>query len=268
MSQAPRVCTITSGKGGVGKTNIAVNLAVSLAASGQRVVLLDADFGLANVDVLLGVNPSGDIFQLFRAGTKLSDVLYRTNFGFSILPAGSGFSRVAEMKTGEKLELINALEPLADSLDVLLVDTGAGVGETVLYFNMAAQERILVLTPEPTSLTDAYALVKTLSRHGVDRFRVCVNMCPSEREGKRVYSRLCDACDRFMGSVTLDLAGVIPLDQAVRESVMRQKPCLSHAPEGPAAQAIRKLAKTLLRWPAKGHTGGNIQFFWKTLLRG
>ena len=267
MATTPRVFTVTSGKGGVGKTNIAVNLACQLAAAGQRVCLLDADFGLANVDVLLGVTPPKDIFHLFQARTKLQDVLFPTAYGFSILPAGSGFSRVTELKTTERLELLHALEPLADSLDYLIVDTAAGAGETVLYFNMAAQERLVVLCPEPTSLADAYALVKTLKvTHGVDRFRVCVNMCQSEKQGKQIFAKLYDACDQFLSGVSLDLAGIIPQDSVVREAVMKQKPFGTLCPRAEASKAIAKLAQNVGKWPGARKAGGNIQFFWKSIL--
>lgn len=263
----PQVFTVMSGKGGVGKTNIAVNLAVTLAMSGKRVVLLDADFGLANVDVLLGVYPPKDIFHLFSRGTKLEDVLFPTPYGFSILPAGSGFTKMTQLKTGERMELLQALEPLAGQIDVLIVDTGAGVGETVLYFCMAAQERLLVLTPEPTSMADAYALIKALKKtHGVERFRVCVNMCPSERTAKQVFARLCDACDQFMTGVSLDLAGIIPQDPTVRTAVMQQKPFTQLAPKSPASEAVLRLAKTVTRWPVPRNPGGNIQFFWKSMI--
>ena len=266
-SSTPKVITVTSGKGGVGKTNIAVNLACCLARNGVRVCLLDADFGLANVDVLLGVTPDKDIFHLFQQRTRLEDVLFPTAWGFSILPAGSGFNRVAELRTAERMTLLEALEPLAASLDLLVVDTAAGAGDTVLYFNMAAQERLVVLCPEPTSLADAYALIKTLKvMHGVDRFRVCVNMCPNERQAKQVFGRLSDACDQFLPGVSLELAGIVPMDPMVREAVMRQKPFTEAAPGCNAARALNELAARVAKWPGAKRAGGNIQFFWKTLL--
>ncbi|MDO5536683.1 MAG: MinD/ParA family protein [Desulfovibrionaceae bacterium] len=265
----PQVFAVTSGKGGVGKTNLAVNLAATLARAGRRVVLLDADFGLANVDVLLGVYPPKDIFHLFHARTRLEDVLFPTQYGFSILPAGSGFNKVADLKTGERMELLQALEPLASQVDVMIVDTGAGAGRTVLYFCMAAQERLLVLTPEPTSLADAYALIKSLKQtHGVERFRVCVNMCSTERQGRQVFARLCDACDQFMTGVSLDLAGVIPQDPSVRQAVMKQKPFTQLAPGSEASQAVVRLAKATAKWPVPKKPGGNIQFFWKSMFLG
>ena len=195
-SSYPLVFSVTSGKGGVGKTNISVNLALTLAARGKRVLLLDADLGLANVDVLLGLHPEKNIFHLFHEGASLRDILLPTEYGFSILPASSGVSEMLALNPGQKLELLDAMDELEDDLDFLIVDTGAGINDSVLYFNVAAQERLLVLTPEPTSLTDAYALIKVLkTQHGVDRFQVCVNMAQDMKSAREMFVRLTDVCD-------------------------------------------------------------------------
>lgn len=265
-ASVPVVCSITSGKGGVGKTNLAVNLAVVLARLGKRCVLLDADLGLANVDVLLGITPERHLGHLLE-GTPVAEVLCPSGHGFSILPATSGGTELTALSTGQKLELLEALDGLEDQVDVLLVDTGAGVGDTVLYFNLAAQERILVLTPEPTSLTDAYALIKVLRlRHGVDRFHVIVNMAGSEREAKGVFSRLVGACDHFLGGIALDFLGLVPQDPAVRQAVAAQIPLCAHAPHSPAAAAVARIAQGIAAWKPQEHADGNIKFFWKRLL--
>jgi ATPases involved in chromosome partitioning len=181
----PLVFSVTSGKGGVGKTNISANIACCLAKSGKKVVLLDADLGLANVDVVLGVTPKLNLFHLFQEGAKLSDILFETPYGFSILPAASGVSEMLTLDPGQKLELLESMDALEDSIDYLIVDTGAGISDNVLYFNMAAQERVVVLTPEPTSLTDAYALIKVMKlKHGVEKFRVVVIWCKAQRPQK------------------------------------------------------------------------------------
>ena len=140
----PLVFSVTSGKGGVGKTNISVNLAISLAKLGKQVVLLDADLGLANVDVVLGLTPQKNIFHLFHEGATLNDILFPTPYGFSILPASSGMSEMLTLSTGQKLELLEAVDEMEDDLDYLIVDTGAGISDNVLYFNMAAQERKII----------------------------------------------------------------------------------------------------------------------------
>lgn len=263
----PLVLSVTSGKGGVGKTNLSVNLATALAGMGKRVVLVDADLGLANVDVLLGLTPQKNLFHLFHEEASLRDILYPTDYGFSILPASSGMSEMLTLSTGQKLELLEAMGDLEDELDYLIVDTGAGINDNVLYFNLASQERLVVLTPEPTSLTDAYALIKLLKlTHGVEHFKVCVNMAADQKAAREIFSCLYQACDRFLSGVSLDLAGVIPRDPAVRKAVVAQKPFLLSDPNAPISTAVTQLAKTISQWDVPQETDGNIKFFWKKLL--
>jgi flagellar biosynthesis protein FlhG len=267
MAHAPLVISVTSGKGGVGKTNLCVNLACELARRGKKVVLLDADLGLANVDVVLGLTPAKNLFHLFHAGAKLADILCPTPYGFSILPAASGVTEMLALDTGQKLELLEALDPLDAQTDVLLVDTGAGIGDNVAYFNIAAQERILVLTPEPTSLTDAYALIKVLKNdHGVDRFKVLVNLAPDRAAAREVFKRLHAACDHFLSGVSLDLLGFIPRDPEVRAAVVEQKPFVRRLPDSPAAKALAEAAGRVAGLAPAQKLDGNIKFFWKKLL--
>ena len=266
-SDLPLVVSVTSGKGGVGKTNISVNLACRLAKAGKRVVLLDADLGLANVDVILGMAPKHNLFHLFHEGASLDDVLLQTPFGFSILPASSGVSEMLSLTAGQKLSLLEAMDDLDSSVDCLIVDTGAGINENVLYFNMAAQERLVVLTPEPTSLTDAYALIKVMQQnHEVNNFRVVVNMAPDQKTAKDIFTRLYKACDHFLGGISLDLAGVIPRDAAVRKAVINQKPFCVDDEKSPACMAVDQLAKTVMTWEVPETLDGNFKFFWKRLL--
>lgn len=263
----PLVFSVTSGKGGVGKTNLSVNLAISLAQIGKRVVLLDADLGLANVDVVLGLTPQKNIFHLFHEEATLADILFPTPYGFSILPASSGMSEMLALSTGQKMGLLEALDDMEDDLDYLIVDTGAGISDNVLYFNMAAQERLVVLTPEPTSLTDAYALIKVLkANHGVERFKICVNMAPDLKTAKEMFVRLHQACDHFLSGVSLELVGVVPRDTGVRKAVVAQKPFCVGNPDGPASRAVRAIAQSIAAWEVPEHLDGNIKFFWKKLL--
>ncbi|MBU1249368.1 MAG: MinD/ParA family protein [Proteobacteria bacterium] len=267
MNKLPLVFSVTSGKGGVGKTNISVNLAYCLAKMGRRVVLLDADLGLANVDVILGQTPKYNLFHLFHDGMSMDKILFETSYGFRILPASSGVSDMVNLDTGQKLELLEAMDFLEDDIDHLIVDTGAGINDNVLYFNLAVQERLLVLTPEPTSLTDAYALVKVLKlHHGIERFRVLVNMAQSEKAAKEVYLKLHNACDHFLSGVSLDLVGFIPQDMAVRKAVINQTPFCKMAPESKAAQSLVSAAHAIDNWKAATYVDGNIKFFWKKLL--
>lgn len=266
-SSLPIVISVTSGKGGVGKTNVSVNLALCLSRLGKRCVILDADLGLANVDVLLGLTPEKNLFHLFHEGVSLRDILYPTAHGFSILPAASGVSEMLSLSTGQKLELLEAMDVLEVDTDFLIVDTGAGINDNVLYFNLAAQERLVVITPEPTSLTDAYALIKVLKlRHGVDKFHIVVNMAQSEKSAKEIFAKLYNACDHFLTGVSLNYVGAIPLDKAVRQSVIDQQPFCSLKPDAEASQAVLRIAGKLVQWTPQDHLDGNIKFFWKKLL--
>ena len=266
-SGMPLVFSMTSGKGGVGKTNLSVNLACSLSAMGKRVVLLDADLGLANVDVVLGLTPQKNLFHLFHEGASLKDILCDTPYGFKILPASSGVGEMLALSTGQKLDLLESMDYLEDKVDYLIVDTGAGINDSVIYFNLAVQERVVVMTPEPTSLTDAYALIKVLKlQHGVERFKVLVNMAPDPRTAKEVFMRLHEAGEHFLDGVSLDLVGFIPQDPQVKRAVIRQTPFLHLDPKTPASLAVVQAAKTIQTWPVASNLDGNIKFFWKKLL--
>lgn len=261
------VMSVTSGKGGVGKTNMSVNLAYSLSMAGKNVVLLDADLGLANVDVILGLTPEYNLFHLFHEDMTLDKILYDTPYGFKILPASSGVSDMVDLDKGQKLDLLDAMDTLEDNVDYLIVDTGAGINDNVLYFNLAVQERLLVITPEPTSLTDAYALIKVLKlQHGVERFRVLVNMVKDQKTAKEVYLKLLNACDHFLDGISLDLVGFIPFDPNVRNSVIAQTPFCHKFPKTPASVAVRQAAQKLNTWQVTPNSDGNIKFFWKKLL--
>ena len=263
----PLVFSVTSGKGGVGKTNIAVNLACSLARAGKRVLLLDADLGLANVDVVMGITPPYNLFHLFHEGVSLEDVLFQTDYGFKILPAASGVSEMLALTPGQKSTLLESMDSLEEELDYLIVDTGAGINDNVLYFNLASQQRLIVLTPEPTSLTDAYALIKVLRQnHQVNHFKILVNMAQDEKTAKEVYTRLYKACDHFLAGVSLDYVGFIPRDPAVRASVVAQKPFCMKNSSAPASAALAKVANTIQTWDVPSSLDGNIKFFWKRIL--
>ena len=263
----PLVFSITSGKGGVGKTNIAVNLACCLAKAKKRVLLLDADLGLANVDVIMGITPPYNLFHLFHEGVSLENILYQTDYGFKILPAASGVSEMLALTPGQKSSLLESMDGLEEEVDYLIVDTGAGINDNVLYFNLAAQQRIVVLTPEPTSLTDAYAMIKVMRQnHQVNHFKILVNMTPDEKTAKEVFTRLYKACDHFLTGVSFDYVGSIPRDPAVRASVLEQKPFCVHAPGSPACTAMTNVASTIQTWDVPSSLDGNIKFFWKRLL--
>jgi len=267
-TKIPFVVSITSGKGGVGKTNISTNLACLLGEKGYNTLLLDADLGLGNVDVLLGITPKFNVLHLLSNEISLDKVLFKTNYNFSILPAPSGVMDLVSLTPGQKLEFLDVLDPLDSKLDFFIVDTGAGISDNVLYFNIASQHRIVVLTPEPTSLTDGYALIKVLNQqHSVNDFFIIINMCVHEKQAKEVFKRLYLACDRFLKGVSLNFLGFIPKDNNVIESVKLQVPFCKKFPKTKASVALNNiLNKLLILKNKKKQVDGNIKFFWKKLL--
>ena len=196
-----QVIAVTGGKGGVGKTNVSVNLSLALAELGRRVMLLDADLGLANVDVLLGLSPKRTLADVIEGRCELRDVLLQGPGGVRIVPAASGTQNMVHLAPAQHAGLIQAFSEIGDNLDVLVIDTAAGIGDSVVSFVRAAQEVLLVVCDEPTSITDAYALIKLLNRdYGMNRFRVLANMAQSPQEGRNLFAKLTKVTDRFWTS--------------------------------------------------------------------
>jgi len=261
---SPQVISISSGKGGVGKTNIVANLALALTRLGKRVLVLDADLGLANIDILLGLTPRYTIEHLLTGQKRLQEILVPGPEGMVILPAGSGIQELADLNEGQKIFLLNEMDQLSQRIDVLLIDTGAGISSNVLYFNLAAQESIIIITPEPTSLTDAYALIKVLAtRHQKKHFIILANAVAHEPEAMEVFRKISLVADRFLGSVSLDYLGYIPRDEHVLRAVRKQKAVLELFPQSPAGKSFMILSQRLLDRPFRNRNEGNIQFFWK-----
>lgn len=262
-----RVIAVASGKGGVGKTSVSVNLATALAASGRRVVLLDGDLGLANVDVFLGLSPRYTLAHVLSGERTLDEIVVSAPQGFRIVPAASGAVELANMDARAHLGLVQAFSSLAADLDVLIVDTAAGLGQSVLQFSQAAQHVLLVVRDEPASLTDAYALIKVLSRnHGVRQFHVLANMSGTAGQGKRLFDRLQRVAMRFL-DVTLDYAGDIPDDESLRHAIRAQQAVFDTHPFSPAARAFKNLASQADKWPVPGGPRGNLEFFVERLVR-
>jgi flagellar biosynthesis protein FlhG len=261
-----RVMAITSGKGGVGKSNVTINLAVAFDLLGQRVLIMDADLGLANIDVLLGLTPRYNISHVLEGKKRLEDVIISGPGNIRIMPASSGIHELTHLTDEQKLNFLNMFDGLETELDILLIDTSAGISDMVLYFNLAAQERIVVVTPEPTSLTDAYALIKVLyTRHGERNFRILANSVKDEKEGKALFAKISRVADHFLDGISLDYLGSIPFDPAVRKAVMQQRALMEIFPEAMASRAFTLLAKNIQKTsPSLNH--GTIQFFWKRLL--
>jgi flagellar biosynthesis protein FlhG len=266
QSRLIKVIAVTGGKGGVGKTNVTLNTAIALAQQGKRVMVLDADLGLANVDVLLGLRVEKNLSHVLSGECTLDDVLVEGPYGIKIAPASSGSQSMTELTPIEHAGLIRAFSELQSQIDVLIVDTAAGISDMVLSFSKAAQDIIMVVCDEPTSLTDAYALIKILNKeHGIFRFKIVANMVRSMREGDELFSKLTKVTNRFL-DVALELVAVIPFDENVRKSVRKQKAIVEAFPTSPAAMAIRRLAKNAIQWPIPNQPGGHLEFFLEQLV--
>jgi flagellar biosynthesis protein FlhG len=261
-----RTFAVTSGKGGVGKTSITVNLALALAQQGRKVLIIDADLGLANVDVMLGLNPLYTINDVIAGRKSLAEVIVQGPGGVQILPAASGITELTSLTQEEKLIIMQELEEFETMADVVIIDTAAGISDTVLYFNLAAQDRLVVATDEPTSLTDAYALIKVMyTQHQERSFKLVVNNVANEAAAKGVYRKLSMAADHFLGGLSLDYLGFVPKDPQVSKAVIMQTPLLQAFPTCPAAKGIVNLARQILASPSPGESG-NIKFFWRRLM--
>lgn len=267
MSRPVQVIAVSGGKGGVGKSNISLNLSVALAALRRRVVLMDADLGLANIDVLLGLKSNKTLADVLAGSCDLKDILLRGPGGIQIVPASSGVQQMSSLGAQEHAALIHAFSELGDQLDVLVIDTAAGISDTVVSFVRAANEVLVVVCDEPSSITDAYALIKLLNKeHGMQRFRVVANMTRNPQEGRSMFNKLNSACERFL-DVALQYVGCVPFDEQLRDAVRKQKVLLEYAPNSKAAQAIRALAGKVDEWPLPRSARGHLEFFVERLLQ-
>ena len=266
MPDPVTVIAVTSGKGGVGKTNVSVDVAAALSESGKSVLLMDADLGLGNVDVLLGLQPEFDLQHVISGEKSLDDIIIEGPAGIHIVPASSGVEQMAELTALQHASLITAFSELKHPLDVLIVDTAAGIADGVVSFAKASQEVIVVVCDEPTSLTDAYALIKVLStRHGIRKFQILANMVQDDAQGLALFEKLLNTTDRFL-EVGLKYLGAVPFDQQLRKAVQNQQPVVTAYPRSPAAKSIQKIATKVLQWPAPDQATGYLQFFIERLL--
>lgn len=262
-----RVITIASGKGGVGKTNLSVNLGISLSKLGGRVLLMDADMSLANVDIMLGLQTKYNLSHVLDGEKTLKEIIVDGPGGLKIIPAASGVKRMAQLSALENAGIINAFNELSDELDVLIVDTAAGIADSVVSYCRAAQEVIVVVCDEPASITDAYALIKVLSRdYQVSKFRLVANMSRSNAHSQRLYEKFSRVCQQFLG-VHIDYFGMVPFDQALRDAVQKQVPVTLAQPMSPSAKAFREMAKKLQDWPPPSGASGYLQFFVENLFK-
>jgi flagellar biosynthesis protein FlhG len=256
-----KVIAVTGGKGGVGKTTVSTNLAVAIAAQGREVMLVDADLGLANVDVLLGVHTKFHLGHVISGECSLEDAIVTGPHGLQIVPASSGVKRMASLSQAEHAGIIRAFSDLYHQVEVLIVDTAAGLNDSVMTFSQAAHHVLVVVCDEPASITDAYALIKVLSReHGVQRFQILANQTRRSGEGPALFQKISRVCDRFL-NVGLEFAGSVPFDDYLRRAVQRQAPVVDAYPASNSSVALKNLAIKADKWSAPQGARGHLEFF-------
>ena len=264
---APRVIAVASGKGGVGKTSVSVNLALSLVNAGQRTLLLDTDLGLANVDVMLGLSPRFTLADVIAGRCELADTVLEGPGGLWVVPAASGKRHMAELTPQEHVGLVHAFSQLDLPIDTMVVDTAAGIADGVLTFCQAAQDVVVVVCDEPASVTDAYALIKVLSsERGVNRVQVLANQVMHPAEGRQLFDKLERVTARFL-DVTLSYLGAIPRDEWLRRAVQRQEAVVEAFPSSPSALAFREIARRASQWQAPAGPRGGVEFFLERLVQ-
>lgn len=263
-----RVIAVTSGKGGVGKTNISANLAVLAAKAGKRVLMIDADLGLANVEIVFGLKPKYHLGDLLSQKLSIHDVLVAGPGGIKILSAGSGVQSLTQLDDSQKMRILSAFDPIEDEFDLVLVDSGAGIGDNVLFFVGAAQEALVVVSPEPTSLVDAYAVIKVLSQQAkVKHFSVVVNPVVDELAAREIFPKLIQVTSRFLTAHMRHL-GYIPRDEHLHRAIMAQKPVVDLFPKSPASRGIAAIADKLFEEDNSPRPiEGGFKFMWNRLLR-
>ena len=262
-----RVIAITSGKGGVGKTNLSVNVGIALAQAGRRVALLDADMGLANVDILLGIYPKFNLSHVLSGDKTLAEIMLDGPSGLRVIPGASGIQKMSELSTIEQAAVIHAFSEIDQDLDVLIVDTAAGISASVVNFARACQEIIVVVCDEPTSLTDAYAFIKLLNRdYGLSNFHVITNMVKTAQQGQALFQKLSTVTDHYL-DVTLRFLGAVPYDDYLRKSVQKQTPVVVGFPGSKSSIAVKEIAEKIDSWPLKTQAGNYIEFFIERMLQ-
>lgn len=259
-----KTIAVASGKGGVGKTNFVANLAIAMKRIGKQAMILDADLGLSNIDVLLQLAPKYNIQNILNGEKSLDEVIVQGPHGIKILPASSGVQELTALNEFQRLKILEEFDAYTGDIDVLLIDTSAGISENVAFFCIAAEETIIVTSPEPTAITDAYALIKVLfTRYQEKEFSVLVNSVRNPDEALDVFRRLSLATERFL-NISLDYLGYIPYDRDVQKAVRSQRAFIDAYPDCPASKKVIEIASKVIN--TKGKVKGTLQFFIGNLL--
>ncbi len=256
MNTNTRIIAVASGKGGVGKTNVAINIALAYAQLGKKVIVMDADLGLANVNVVLGIIPKYNLYHLIRKQRSMRDIIQDTNYGIRIVAGASGFSKIANLSDDERNNFIDELQELS-SAEVIIIDTSAGVSQNVLAFVEAADDAVIVTTPEPTAITDAYGIIKIIATE-IDNMhlnlKLVVNRVKSVTEAKRVAERVINIAGQFL-NIKVDYLGYVYDDPSVSNAVLKQKPFLILDPNGKASICVKHIVSRLEKMEYNEGTG-------------
>jgi flagellar biosynthesis protein FlhG len=264
-SSSLRVLAVSSGKGGVGKTNIVANLAYLLSKQNKKVLVVDADLGLNNIDILLGLYPKFHIGDVLSGEKTVQDIIIKGPADINLLPAGGGLQELTQLDGEKKILLMEELDRVSDGYDFLIFDTGAGISTNVTYFCSAAHEVLLVATAEPTSLTDVYALIKTLYiKHSQKYFRMIINLVNSEREAQLIFRNLAAVTDRFLPNVSVEYLGYIVSDSNVTKAVRQQKAFSEIYPYAKVTQCVKKLAQKMIAEKRSVIDEEQPSLFWRT----
>ncbi|WP_165474807.1 MinD/ParA family ATP-binding protein [Legionella nagasakiensis] len=261
MNKSVRVISIAGGKGGVGKTTLSVNLAVALAKQGKKILLFDADLSLANVDLLLGIRATKTIHDVLAGTHTIRDICLTVAPGLKVIPSASGIQSLADLNPRQTSELIRSFSELDDEVDMMIVDIAAGISNQVIHLTNASQYIVIVLCNEPSSLTDAYAMMKILyQRHGRAQYGVVINKSANEKESQDVFLRFQNAATKFI-DINIQYLGYIPHDDYIIFASREKKSVVNHYPHSKATAAFRQLSNTILSWHQDSLTFGGIQYF-------
>ncbi len=266
MPACTRTISITSGKGGVGKSTLVSNIALSLSQKGHRVLILDGDLGMANVDVMFAKRTMHSIEHVLTGEKRLEEIMVQVAPNVYLIPGGSGVYGLQQIDTFQKKMLLDQVSELQEPFDYMLIDTASGIDDNVLYLNSAAQEVMVVVNPDPSSLTDAYALIKVMhKKFNERRFSIVANMVQDDREALSIYRRLSDVTQKFL-CVSLDYKGFIPTDSDLRTATKSQQLILQSKPQSTSGYAIQMLAEKMSGYVPQATVKGGMQFFWEQLV--